>query len=249
MEVGQPEILIREMYGDPDRPIIQQDNNIDADFDGSGTPGIPQDLLAIVLQPPSVDAEPEEIEQVENGVVKVDVEKVTEENAQSRFRVTDTATLKPGTCVLCKSSGGDGRQFVDLGIQVTWVGAIYFCTFCVAEVANILGYERRSVWTLAHENLQEEISQGDDRYVEAKVKLDAALLLLRDCNCGNLGPVVPSGPYILESPSEPDIPEPDADESGDVEGSGDVPEFASYEELAQPQSEPAKPVRRSRKSA
>jgi hypothetical protein len=152
---------------------IQQSNDIE------GNAPIPADLMAIVHAPQSVDPEPEEVPQA-RAELSVDVEKVAEENPQSRFTILDSPVKKPGVCALCGDSGGDGRQFVDFGKSVEWYGVVYFCTVCVTEAATLLGFGRKSDWILAESNLQDEISQGDDRYVEAKERLDAAVVLLRD---------------------------------------------------------------------
>jgi hypothetical protein len=182
-----------------------------------------------------------------SNIEPVDVEKVTEENPQSRFRILDVAIHKPGVCALCGSAGGDGRQFVDFGKTMDWYGVVYFCTFCVGEAAQLLGFERKSNWVTAEANLQKEISDVDDRYVDAKVKLDAAMVLLRNCTCANSDSGVP----IVEIPeadvieSESNDPyESNSDESDSVEGSDGVSEPSGDDE-----SEPTPRSRRTRKSS
>lgn len=221
-----------------DVPEIEQDNDIDGTFVEGKPVGIPADLLALVHAAPSRDPEPEEIEQV---APKLDAAIVNTANPNSRFTLVDTAIHAPGTCILCKSAGGDGRQFLDLGIQITWVGALYFCTFCVTEAAKLLGLVPGFLLEASVECLQEEISNGDDRYVETKVKLDAAMVLLRDHLAGNCVPVADSlenaeaddadaiadaRNSVSESESS-DSNEPDADKSAPVEGTDDVPAAAS----------------------
>lgn len=222
MAEASPEKLVRGMYGDVDRPVIESQNDIDAPF--GEVVSISPDLLAIIHAAPSVDPEPEVIEQVESES-RVDVDKVTEENPQSRFRVVDSPVLAPGTCILCKSSGGDGRQFVDLAIQITWVGALYFCTFCVTEAAKLLGLTSREVFQGAIDGLQDELSKSDDLYVETKVKLDATMVLLRDYLNGNYefdssSSEIPEAELVDVSTSDSD--ERDVDELAFVEGSDDV---------------------------
>lgn len=243
----QPEKLVRGMYGErPDTPPIEQGNDIDAPFEtGSQAVGIPADLLDIIHQPPSRDAEPES-EPVKGPI---DVDAVNDANPNSRFRVVDVPVLAPGTCVLCKSPGGDGRQFIDLSIQVTWVGALYFCTECITEAARLIGLGPNT-WDLASKNLHAELSEMDDRYVETKVKLDAAWVLLRNCHCND--PIVDGDGSIPDAvvveDSEPAESSDDSNgESGSVEESGDVPEFASYDELVEQQSSPPKSRRRTSK--
>jgi len=57
----------------------------------------------------------------------------------SRVRILDSPNLHPGTCVLCGASRNDDRKYVDIGLDIDFVGVIYFCTFCMQEVANRLG--------------------------------------------------------------------------------------------------------------
>jgi hypothetical protein len=40
---------------------------------------------------------------------------------------------------MCGTSRNDDRQYIDIGLTVDFVGVIYFCTFCMTEVANRLG--------------------------------------------------------------------------------------------------------------
>lgn len=180
----------------------------------------------------------------------VDAEKVNEENPNSRFRVLDNPILAPGTCIMCKSAGGDGRQFVDLGITVDWFGCLYFCTYCVAEAGKLIGLEPKSNWVEAEANLQREISRVDDLYVDAKAKLDAARVLLRNCYCGMPNPNdgVPASVSVDEQfDPEPEPNSDDSDESGSEQGTDDIPSFASYDELVAATSKPRR--RGTRKSA
>jgi hypothetical protein len=57
----------------------------------------------------------------------------------SRIQILDAPILNPGTCALCGSSSTGDRKYADLGITVDYVGVIYFCTFCLQEVANRVG--------------------------------------------------------------------------------------------------------------
>jgi hypothetical protein len=163
----------------------------------------------------------------------VDVEKVAEENPQSRFRILDTPILTPGTCALCMSPGGDGRQFVDFGKQLDWYGAVYFCTFCVAEAAKLIGMMPKKDL----EDLSGQYLHLRDAYsflqVTSKEEINAARLLLRNCNC--------SGPDADGSPTdsisvdvEPDEQgfdsTSDINESSSVEGIDDVPASSNDDE-------------------
>jgi hypothetical protein len=167
--------------------------------------------MAIVHMPQSVDPEPEEVPKVLKELA-VDAIKVAEENPHSRFTILDSPIKKPGVCALCTSPGGDGRQFVDFGKSVEWYGVVYFCTFCVSEAAALLGFAPMSNWTNAEHNLQQSISEVDDLYVDAKVKLDAAMVLLRDHLNGDCLPSVPA-----DEISEAELVEPDNSDGSNSE--------------------------------
>lgn len=64
----------------------------------------------------------------------------TEIDPCSRIKVLDTPILAPGICCLCGSSGGDGRKFIDFGKQLDWYGAVYFCSICIQETAQAIGF-------------------------------------------------------------------------------------------------------------
>lgn len=234
MAVNEPEKLVRGMYdASVDRPVIVQENDVDGDFTSGSPGGIPAHLQELI-QYQSVDVEPEDrIEEV----FEIDAAKVTEENPQSRFRVVDTPTLAPGTCILCKSSGGDGRQFVDLGIQVTWVGALYFCTFCVTEAAKLLGLENMQAERDRINAMWDVTSEMNDEYAKMAEDNHAYRVLLRDHLAGNCVPVADSlenaeaddadaiadARNSVSEPEPPDSDEPDADESVAEQGPDDLP--------------------------
>lgn len=240
MDVNKPEVLQRGMYdASIDRPEITQENDINGDFTSKSV--ISDDLLAIVHQAPSVDPEVA-VREKTHAELAVDAEKVAEENPQSRFRILDIPIKKPGVCALCGDAGGDGRQFVDFGKTVEWYGVVYFCTACVTEAAKLIGLDAKSSdYNLAMANLQTEISNGDDRYVETKVKLDAAMVLLRNCHCSDPVTDVPAVEVpeaeLIESDSSVDNGEStdgnesDSDESAVVEGPDDIPADSGDDEF------------------
>lgn len=266
MDVNKPEILERGMYKATgqfavERPVIQQENDVDSPFTDESPQQIPKYLLDLIHEPPSVDPEPESIlgsakELFEEaGVEFIDAEKSAEENPNSRFRVIGTALLPPGVCALCGTSGGDGRQFIDFGKTMDWYGTVYFCTFCIGEASKLLGFAMAKDYELALKNLRDELSDSDDRYVEAKVKLDAAMVLLRNCSCSDSGigsPVVeiPEADIVepgdaVEPDESTDQVEPDADEPVVEQGPNDVSGSSGNDESVPD----VKPTRRVRKSS
>lgn len=180
-------------------------------------------------------------------ITPVDIEKVQEENPQSRFRISNVAQLAPGVCALCGSPGGDGRQFVDFGKTMNWYGVVYFCTFCVAEVAALLGFAHRGLFDEEINALQNGCSERDLEALGLKEKLDAAMVLVRNCTCSDSGIGIPSLEIseadVIDDESA-DEDESDVDESDPVEGSDDI--SATSDSDDEPES---KPARRARKSA
>ena len=55
----------------------------------------------------------------------------------SRYRVVEFPTALPGHCFGCRKHKG---PFIDTGIQEDFLGAIYWCHDCVAEMARNFGF-------------------------------------------------------------------------------------------------------------
>lgn len=223
MDVSKPEFLERESYRfarNVDVPEAIQENDVDGDFT-SGPPSAIPDFLQEEIQRVSVDPEAEAPPEK-----SIDVEKVAEENPQSRFRILDLAIRKPGVCFVCRSDGNDERQFVDFGKTVEWYGVVYICTFCASEVAKLLNFvpsgELEEI-----SGLHIAVSQRDCEIELLKEQLNAARVLLRNCRCGDSDSsdsVTYPVQVDVESNPEPEPNFDDPDESGDVKESGDVPE-------------------------
>lgn len=58
----------------------------------------------------------------------------------SRLNFSDFPTAIPGKCTICGSVGGDGRKFVDFGLDLEFYGVVYFCTLCFTNALNELGW-------------------------------------------------------------------------------------------------------------
>lgn len=56
-----------------------------------------------------------------------------------KVQVVANPRLQPAKCILC-GAPGDGRPFVDIGCFIEWYGAVYFCAYCIVDMANHLGY-------------------------------------------------------------------------------------------------------------
>lgn len=154
-----------------------------------------------------------------------EIARIQEENPQSRFRVTAMPILAPGTCVLCKSPGGDQRAFIDFGFQLDWYGAVYFCTECITEAATLIGLGSKVEYSKHEADLNNSLSALDGHVWDLKEKLDAAMVLVRNCTCADSGigiPVVELSEADVIDPESADTYESDADEYDPVEGSDDI---------------------------
>lgn len=88
----------------------------------------------------------------------------------SKVQILESPRLAPGTCVLCGTSRTDDRQYIDIGLTVEYVGVIYFCTFCMTEVANRIG-----CYTIEQsKQLEDELDRARQRILEFETK-DSAL--------------------------------------------------------------------------
>lgn len=151
--------------------------------------------------------------------------------AQSRIKLIDTPVAAPGVCCLCGTAGGDGRAFIDFGKQLDWYGAVYFCSFCLAEVAEAIGY----IPIVAYDELNKksrELQIAFDQYQAKMMPVDDALREYFSnhynkpaSDIGSIGDVVP--PVEESEPNERDNTissegESKTDESSNVEGSDDL---------------------------
>lgn len=98
------------------------------------------------------------------------------------FIIEGSPTALPGKCVVCGSTGCDGRVFVDFGFTIEFYGRVYFCNFCFDEITNYLGYmspvnvERSE---LQLESLQQEISDLKEENGNLNRVLNSSLTDLR----------------------------------------------------------------------
>jgi len=57
----------------------------------------------------------------------------------SKYRIYDFPPVQPSKCANCGSSKVDGRKYIDIDLQVDWYGVVYFCTFCLHDIADKAG--------------------------------------------------------------------------------------------------------------
>lgn len=90
-------------------------------------------------------------------------------SVNGRVQVLDAPIMSPGVCCLCGSAGGDHRKFIDFGKQLDWYGNVYFCSFCIKEVLEVLDYISVDNFDKLHESYR-ELSV---RYEKLKVQYEA----------------------------------------------------------------------------
>lgn len=159
----------------------------------------------------------------------------------SRFQVLDNPNALPGKCTLCGSVGGDGRKFVDFGMSLDYYGVVYFCTFCVTELAEAIGFISERRFNEIREAYNDLGRQYNSLLEEAREVENAARILVRNCNCG---PSV-SGefftPVDVEANSSPESTDSHSDESSGIEGFDGVHDSSNEQSSSDGSSESDSP--------
>ena len=57
----------------------------------------------------------------------------------SKYRILDFPDINPAKCANCGSAKPDGRQYIDFGLQIDFYGALFFCGFCLKDIATNMG--------------------------------------------------------------------------------------------------------------
>lgn len=61
----------------------------------------------------------------------------------------------PGKCVVCGFSGDveESRTFIDFGFDIDYYGVVYFCSDCIVEIVNAIGFVSEDQYQrIANEN-------------------------------------------------------------------------------------------------
>src|SRR6266542_891445 len=161
----------------------------------------------------------------------------------SRIRVLDNPNMHPGTCVLCGASRNDDRKYVDIGLDIDFVGVIYFCTFCMQELANRLG----CLMPDQTKKLEDELDSARQTIINfqaQKAAYDDAIGKLRgtglfsdtDPNLSTItwptvDPVAEQEPVAEPVGSKQDVTRPNKStkQSNSKQGPNDIPESGSYD--------------------
>lgn len=153
-----------------------------------------------------------------------------------RVQVIDYPTALPSKCAICGASPtpDDPRRWVDFGLSLEFYGVVYFCTFCVANVAEAINFVGPGVYYSAIESAEKlSVEVETLRFENEEFRRVYSTL-------SGLGAVVPNNDGSnnrrsanssrkskadTKPDAKPHIPEQRSDESSSVEGSGDVSTF------------------------
>jgi hypothetical protein len=143
--------------------------------------------------------------------MKIDFQ-LKELSPNSRFSIHEAPPLFPGCCFICSTGSGDGRKFLYFGKSLPLQGAIYFCSECVREIAEAIGYYPSEVLQMLLEGNKEfqSANQSLKKVLESKDETIRTMArTISDCNC-SIGGSNPSDDEIDEacSESESDDPKP-----------------------------------------
>jgi len=161
--------------------------------------------------------------------------------ATSKVQILEAPRLAPGTCMLCGTSRNDDRQYIDIGKDIQYVGVIYFCTFCMTQIANTLG----CLMPEQTKALEDELDAARQRILEFEIKdrtLNDAITTLRDTGLfsgTDFTGIVGSAPVVVAkadiSDSEPNLydtivserfsigDDQDSEQPDSEQGSSDIP--------------------------
>lgn len=163
----------------------------------------------------------------------------------SKIQILEAPRLSPGVCAVCGSSNNEDRNYIDTGWTIEWYGVVYFCTFCMTEIANHIGCLTKE----QSEALEEELNSAKQTIINFRNKeaaVDDAIDKLRSTNLFNdsnihlvdSGVLSATGLYDTavneesrEHESETDESSSDSEQSNSKQGSDDIPAITGDEWL------------------
>ncbi len=155
----------------------------------------------------------------------------------SKFRILSTPDVSPGKCANCGASKDDKRQYVDVGLQVDFYGAVFLCGFCVKELATEMGLFKplqetiEKLTAITHDNSElvrvgEELNKTLIKTFEEMRTFYASVLPSQpqpvSDSIAGVGPTKETNSKSGTDESKPRITKP-----FDVIGSKDIPSLAS----------------------
>lgn len=81
----------------------------------------------------------------------------------SKYRVLAVPDVQPGKCANCGSSKADGRKYIDIGLEISWYGALFLCSLCLEDVARNVGL---------FDEIEEELQVAKDKLLDRKFLLE-----------------------------------------------------------------------------
>lgn len=113
----------------------------------------------------------------------------------------------PGTCVVCRSTLTPGKEFVDLGLDIEFYGAIYIDTICLDQVFKLCRYisvdsEYHTKLFAGYKNAVAEVGKLRQELVTVKTEVVENVIsrisdYMRDLNAGDL-----ANSFVMASISE-----------------------------------------------
>jgi hypothetical protein len=70
-----------------------------------------------------------------------------------KFNIVERAPFQPFTCLLCKMHPTHENPALDLDKQIDYFGMVYLCSYCIANVADHMGYMHPKEAAAAREEL------------------------------------------------------------------------------------------------
>lgn len=154
----------------------------------------------------------------------------------SRIRVLNAPVLAPGVCCICGCGHSEDRQYIDLGIDVDYTGVMYFCTFCMTELVNVLGCATPE----QYKQLQDELDSARQTILEfqqQKAAIDGVVDTLRSTGLFSSADIIdsPSSDYaepehvtdFVKAERQTSGSSKNSKQSDPKQGSDDIPKFGS----------------------
>lgn len=94
----------------------------------------------------------------------------------------DKPTASPGKCRLCGvGSDSDREWWIDTGVMEEWYGAVYYCSICLTQMANMAGFlsrEQAAELDRDNENVRKQLRDYEADFALLRtVGIDAASIV------------------------------------------------------------------------
>lgn len=76
--------------------------------------------------------------------------------ATSRIQVLTSPLVAPGKCIVCGAVDSEqGRTYIDFGFSIKFYGVVYFCSFCLVEIAEAVNFVKNEKYLALLEKYEE----------------------------------------------------------------------------------------------